>query len=257
EASLARSKTGALEVEKIVGATDYTAFLGNVGMSCIDMSFSGPYGVYHSQYDNYYWMSQIADVGFRYNTTMARLWAVLSWRIANADVLPMRYSGYAEEVGRYLEQMQERAARAGGKQIEFALAREASIRWRQSAEAFEAELQRRLSSDPPLSREVAGRIDTTLMGVERAMTEDSGLVRRPFFKHLIYAPQPSYREEVLPRIFEAIDDGRWEEIPGYEKELAAGFDRAAGLLDEARALLGEMTDVSRTESRSGARHGAH
>ena len=256
DASLARSTTGEVEVEKIVGATDYTAFLGNVGMSCIDMSFSGPYGVYHSQYDNYFWMSRIADPGFRYNTTMARLWGVLSWRIANADVLPMRYSGYASEVARYLEQMEERTVDKGAKKIELTVAREAAIRWQRSAESFEAQLQQHLSSDLPLAEQAASRIDALLIGVERAMTEDTGLLRRPFFKHLIYAPQPSYREEVLPRIFEAIDDGRWEAIPGYEKELAAGFDRAAGLLDEAGALLRKSANVSGAASPNDSSGGA-
>lgn len=257
DASLARSTTGEVEVEKIVGATDYTAFLGNVGMSCIDMSFSGPYGVYHSQYDNYFWMSRIADPGFRYNTTMARLWGVLSWRIANADVLPMRYSRYASEVQDYLEQMEQRALRKGEKEIELAVAREAAIRWQESAESFEAQLKERLSSDPPLPRKTASRIDKRLIGVERAMTESTGLLRRPFFRHLIYAPQPSYREEVLPRIFEAIDDGRWEAIATYEKELAAGFDRAARLLDEARTLLDKSKHVSRTNSSPVVQRGAH
>jgi N-acetylated-alpha-linked acidic dipeptidase len=257
DASLARSTTGEVEVEKIVGATDYTAFLGNIGMSCIDMSFSGPYGVYHSQYDNYFWMNRIADPGFRYNTTMARLWGVLSWRIANADVLPMRYSRYASEVQSYLEQMEQRARRKYEKEIELTAARQASIRWQESAESFEARLQQRLSSDPPLPRKTAGRIDELLIGVERAMTENTGLLRRPFFKHLIYAPQPSYREEVLPRIFEAIDDGRWEAIATHEKELAAGFERAAKMLDKARALLDRSTSVSGTRPRPVARRGAN
>jgi N-acetylated-alpha-linked acidic dipeptidase len=257
DASLARSETGEVEVEKIVGATDYTVFLGNVGMSCIDMSFSGPYGVYHSQYDNYFWMSQIADVGFRYNTTMARLWAVLSWRIANADVLPMRYSVYASEVGSYLEQMEQRAMDKSERKLGFALAREASLRWRESAASFEAELQQRLSSDSPLPRETAREIDERLMGVERALTQETGLLRRPFFKHLIYAPQPTYREEVLPRIFEAIDDGRWEAIPAYEKELATGFDRAAELLDEATALLRQSARVAAAGPGPAASSGAN
>jgi N-acetylated-alpha-linked acidic dipeptidase len=257
DASLARSTTGEVAVDKIVGATDYTAFLGNVGMSCIDMSFTGPYGVYHSQYDNYFWMSQIADRGFRYNTTMARLWSVLSWRIANTDVLPMRYSRYASEMAIYIEQMERRAMRKGEKEIKLTAARQASIRWRESAEAFEARLQQRLESDSPLSSKTASRIDERLMGVERAMTEDTGLLRRPFFKHLIYAPQPSYREEVLPRIFEAIDDGRWDAIPQYEKELVAGFDRAARLLDDARRLLEESTHLSGPNPGPAVQRGAH
>ncbi len=256
DASLTRSTTGEVEVEKIVGATDYTAFLGNVGMSCIDMSFSGDYGVYHSQYDNYFWMSRIADPGFRYNTTMARLWGVLSWRIANADVLPMQYSRYAAEVQSYLAQMEERARSKSEREIDLAAAREAALGWQRSAEAFETELQQRLSSDSALPRKTARRIDDLLIGVERAMTEDSGLLRRPFFKHLIYAPQPSYREEVLPRIFEAIDDGRWQAIPNYERELAAGFSRAAKQLDEARSLLGRSTSASAPNPQSDATRGA-
>ncbi|HEY5656438.1 MAG TPA: M28 family peptidase [Myxococcota bacterium] len=239
DAWVARSESGEAVVDKIVGATDYTAFLGNVGMSCIDMSFGGDYGVYHSQYDNYFWMSRIGDPGFRYNTTLARIWAILTWRVANADILPMRYSRYASEVAGYLEQMEERARIKGQREIRLDAARQASIRWRGAAEAFERDLQARLSSDAAIPEKRAAQINELLMGVERAMTEESGLVRRPFFRHLIYAPQPTYREEVLPRIFEAIDDGRWDAIPRYEKELAAGFGRAAEMLSRATSLLGE------------------
>jgi N-acetylated-alpha-linked acidic dipeptidase len=239
DAWVARSKSGEAEVSKIVGATDYTAFLGNVGMSCIDMSFAGSYGVYHSQYDNYFWMSRIADPGFRYNTTLARLWGILTWRLANADILPMRYSRYASEVASYLEQMEQRAEAKGGREIALDAARQASARWLAAAEAFEEDLQRRLSSDSALPEKRAARINELLIGIERAMTEDTGLLGRPFFKHLIYAPQPTYREEVLPRIFEAIDDGRWESIEPFEQELTAGFDRAAEMLEQARALLGD------------------
>lgn len=31
--------------------SDFTAFMDHVGVACIDMSFSGDYGVYHSVYD--------------------------------------------------------------------------------------------------------------------------------------------------------------------------------------------------------------
>jgi hypothetical protein len=88
-----------------------------------------------------------------------------------------------------------------------------------------------------LSRENRARFNALLMEVERTLTEDRGLKSRPFFKHLIYAPQPTYRDEVLPRIWEAIDAGAWDEIEGYEKELVAAFERAISLLDEARSVL--------------------
>ena len=37
------------------------------------MSFTGPYGVYHSIYDNHLWVSKFGDPGCRYHAVMTRL----------------------------------------------------------------------------------------------------------------------------------------------------------------------------------------
>jgi N-acetylated-alpha-linked acidic dipeptidase len=205
----------------------------------MDLGFDGPYGVYHSQYDNFFWMSRIGDPGFRYNTTMARLLGVLLWRMANVDILPMRYSSYARAVGEYCTEIEKKAA--SERPLKLAAAQAAAQRWEEAAENFESKLDAIMITDPGLTPEPTDdtlrRVNELLMQVERAMTEDGGLKSRPFFKHLIYAPQPTYRDELLPRIFEAIEAGEWEDIPGYERQLVAAFDRAAGLLNEATRLL--------------------
>jgi N-acetylated-alpha-linked acidic dipeptidase len=223
------------EVEIIVGATDYTAFQEHLGMSCIDMSFDGPYGVYHSQYDNYYWMSRIGDPGFRYNTTMARLMAVVVWRLANADVLPLRSSRYARAVLDHLEEIEKKAAPA--RTISLEAARASARRWEDAAKRLEDRIDQALRDPAAIDEGVRQRVNGLLMGIERAMTEEEGLKSRPFFKHLIYAPQPTYRKEVLPRIFEAIEAGDWSEIERYERQLVDAFDRASALATEAAALL--------------------
>jgi N-acetylated-alpha-linked acidic dipeptidase len=262
DAWAARSKDGVPAVSDIVGATDYTAFQENIGMSCIDMSFGGDYGVYHSQYDNYFWMSRIADPGFRYGATMARLWGLLAWRLADASILPMRYSAYARSVQTYLdrvETMSDQAA-AEGRQarpaapLRLVAARAAARRWQQAAEDFEAGLDRRTAGGAALPGPAARAVNDRLMQVERAMTEDEGLRGRPYFKHLIYAPQPTYREEVLPRIFEAIASGDRRSIPRHEAQLVAAFDRAAELLVQARDQLAGGTAVP--GGRSGIRQEA-
>ncbi len=86
------------------------------------------------------------------------------------------------------------------------------------------------------------------------MTEQEGLRGRPYFKHLIYAPQPTYREEVLPRIFEAIASGDRSSIPRHEMQLVAAFDRAAELLGQAREQLARASapDGGRSEGRQEA-----
>jgi N-acetylated-alpha-linked acidic dipeptidase len=258
DAWAARFPDGTPVVQKIVGATDYTAFQEHIGMSCIDMSFGGPYGVYHSMYDDYFWLSRIGDSGFRYNTTMARLWGIVAWRLANAAVLPMRYSRYARAVAGHIEEI-ERKAGAGpnpgappasgsrpgpGPAIRLDQARAAAGRWESAAVAFESRLDEIMGPDRGgtvggISPAAARAVNALLLEVERAMTEEEGLKGRPFFKHLIYAPQPTYREEVLPRLFEAIEAGEWDALPRYEGQLVTAFDRAASLLRRARAALNE------------------
>jgi N-acetylated-alpha-linked acidic dipeptidase len=225
-----RTPSSEPEVGTIVGATDYTAFQENVGMSVIDLSSNGPYGVYHSQYDNYFWMSRIADPGFLQNAALSRFLAVLLYRSANVELLPMRYSAYARAVLAHLDTVEKKAAPS--RKIQLSSAREAARLWEEKAQALETRMWGR-----ELSPENRARFNALLMEVERALTEDRGLKSRPFFKHLIYAPQPTYRDEVLPRIWEAIDARAWDEIGGYERELVTAFERAGSLLDEAAAVL--------------------
>jgi N-acetylated-alpha-linked acidic dipeptidase len=210
EAWAARSEDGRPHVEMIVGATDYTAFLEHLGMSCIDMSFGGPYGVYHSQYDSFTWLSRVGDPGFLYNVTMARLWGIVTWRLADAEILPLRYSEYAAALPAYLDAIEEKAGADGPIRLE--AARAAGARWHEAATRFESDLAGSASLSDSLSRDRIRKVNTLLLQISRSMTEKKGLQRRAFFKHLIYAPQPTYRPE-------------------------AAFERAAELLDQASSLL--------------------
>jgi hypothetical protein len=85
------------------------------------------------------------------------------------------------------------------------------------------------------------------MEIERAMIEDEGLASRPFYRHLIYAPQPTYREAVLPRIFESIESDDWEAIPRFEQQLVDAFNHAVTLVEEATDLLTPHTAGSAEE----------
>ena len=235
DAWAARFDSGTPEVQTIVGATDYTAFQENIGMSCIDLTSYGPYGVYHSQYDNYYWLSRIGDPGFRVNAAMSRFVGVLLWRLANLDLFPMRYSTYARKIIEHIEEIEKKAS--SQRSIRLDGARAAAQRWETAALAFERQLDQVLESGEPLALETVKPLNQLLLQVERAMTEEPGLETRPYYKHLIYAPQPTYRPETLPRIFEAIESEKWSEISRFESELVFAFDQAGELLKQAQALF--------------------
>jgi hypothetical protein len=80
-------------------------------------------------------------------------------------------------------------------------------------------------------------VNERLMEVERALVEPTGQEGRPFIRHLLVAPQPSYRSAYLPRIWDALDRDDRAAIPEHEAEIVAAFDRAAGILREATSLL--------------------
>ena len=123
----ARASGAEPRVETIVGATDYTAFQEYLGMTGIDIYLDGPYGVYHSQYDNYFRQSTIVDPGFAIGVGLSRLWGILAWRLAEVPVLPMRYTDYANATVGYIEAVE---AHAGSeKPIKLGAARAAAARW--------------------------------------------------------------------------------------------------------------------------------
>ncbi len=64
------------------------------------------------------------------------------------------------------------------------------------------------------------------MGEERALLNDDGLPGRPWFRHLIYAPLPSYEAETLPGQREALGGKNVEAAREEAKRLGASLDNA-------------------------------
>ena len=57
-----------------------------------------------------------------------------------------------------------------------------------------------------------------LLGLERSMLAEEGIPGRPWFRHLVYAPLPSYAAETLPGIREAVVAG---DLPRAKAQAAA------------------------------------
>ena len=81
--------------------SDYTAFLDHLGVPAVDVGFSGRYGVYHSVYDNFYWMEKFGDPEFLTHAMAARLYTVLAMRAAGAEVVPLKFVPYGEALRDY------------------------------------------------------------------------------------------------------------------------------------------------------------
>src|SRR5579862_2287212 len=106
---------GAVPVARLGSGSDFSSFFDYAGIPSIDVSFAGDYGVYHSLYDDFYWMKHFGDPTFVYHAALARILGTLALRLDEADVLPFDYSSYAAEINRMQAEVASRAAQQGGE----------------------------------------------------------------------------------------------------------------------------------------------
>jgi len=91
------------QINPIGSGTDHAVFLNHIGAPALDMSFSGDYGVYHSLYDNYYWMTHFGDPDMTYTAALARIWAHMVIELTCCPLLPFDFESYAQQLEDYLE----------------------------------------------------------------------------------------------------------------------------------------------------------
>jgi N-acetylated-alpha-linked acidic dipeptidase len=226
--ALPGASSAELVSNRLGSGSDYTVFLNFIGVPVLDMSFTGPYGVYHSAYDNHVWMSKFGDPGFRYHAAMTRLWGLMTLRLANADIVPLDYTPYASRIREFLDELAARARTMDPDAL--APARLAAGRFAAAADRMARGVDSTLRADAA-DRARAAAITSALIATERALTDHDGIPGRPWYRHLIYAPKATYAPEVLPGLAEAIDAGDRERLADQVKRLAAALDHAAAILN--------------------------
>lgn len=209
--------------------SDYTAFLQHLGVPSSDISSSGPYGVYHSAFDNFAWFKKFGDPEFVYEQEMARVFGLEAVRMADADVLPYDYEEYGREVGAYVEVARKRAAdKFGAKAIDFGAVNAAARHF----ESAGVKILARQKSPP----QDVSRLNQELLGAERALLLPQGLPHRPWYRHVIFAPgeYTGYAAVVIPGVNEALDRGDSERARQQLAALATALENAARTLEGSR-----------------------
>jgi N-acetylated-alpha-linked acidic dipeptidase len=223
--STAKSKEP--EVTTRLGSgSDYTVFLNFLGVPVADLTFDGPYGVYHSIYDSFTWVDRVGDPGYYYHAAMGRYWAVAALTLSECDYVPLDYAAYAREVQNYLDETAE-AAQKRKIELDFTTAREAARAWEKNGQAA---LDAARTAVERGDKARVERIHQGLMKVERALLDPEGLAGRPWFKHLIYAPRPTYKAMVLPALTEAIEAGDGPRARAELARLARALNRATAAI---------------------------
>jgi N-acetylated-alpha-linked acidic dipeptidase len=223
-------------VENELGSgSDYTVFLNFLGVPVASMGFNGPYGVYHSQYDDLYWMEHFGDPGYRYMTAMVEVWGRLGLRLANADVIPYDFRPYTSTVGSFVDGLRE----VPGLEEELDLTAVATAvdEWRQAAESLHQKTEKALTREGEIEAGSFVDLNSALLTVERELLLADGIPDRPWFKHALYAPRYTYAAMSLPGVREAAEAGNWELARSQLEALLGRLQAAAAATREAAALV--------------------
>jgi N-acetylated-alpha-linked acidic dipeptidase len=215
-----------VRVGDLGSGSDYNPFLQHLGVPSTDIGSEGPYGVYHSVFDNYNWFIKFADPTFVYEQQQARVFGLEILHMADADVLPYDYQLYGREIISYIETAQRHASEHK-LAINFAPALAAAHRF---AEAGTAVRSRQLL--PPAN---TTDLNQALRTAEEDLLNPNGLPRRSWYKHTIYAPGEftGYAAVVIPGVNEAIDAPDVSRANEQLVILTDALNRAAATLEAA------------------------
>ena len=236
-----------LRLGALGSGSDYTAFLDHLGIASLDLRFGGEGGggSYHSIYDSVDHYTRFVDPGFAYGVALVKTAGRVMLRLADAETLPFSFPASAEAIAGYAKEVEKLADDLRKETDERnRLIREK--RFEAAADPTQTYVPPKLQDPVPpidfgaLKKAVekltagakAAKVVERSFLAERALTRPEGLPRRPWFKHLIYAPgfYTGYGVKTLPGVREALEERDWEEARRQIQAAAEAIERYAQAL---------------------------
>jgi N-acetylated-alpha-linked acidic dipeptidase len=264
-----------LRIDALGSGSDYSPFLQHAGIPALNLSFGGldaSDGIYHSIYDDYFHFTTFLDTDFAYGRALAQTVGSLVIRFADAEVLPFQFTNLADTVQTYVTELQsllrdrQAETRENNRQIEegvftaladmrrprrqpvvesvppainFAPLENAAAQLTQAAERYRRSLD---GSRSRLTPEIIRTINKALIQSERQLTDDAGLPRRPWYRHLLYAPgyYTGYAVKTMPGVREAIEEKNYAEAEREVLRVAEALSRETALINELTSTLDQL-----------------
>ncbi|HEX3989051.1 MAG TPA: transferrin receptor-like dimerization domain-containing protein [Verrucomicrobiae bacterium] len=267
---------GDLQLDALGSGSDYTGFLDFVGVPSLNVEFHGESheeGVYHSIYDDFYWYTHFADTNFGFGKALSQTIGDTVLRLADAEVIPYEFNDLSGTVAKYAEDLQnvlkhkqeeieERnleiedgvfaaisdpqhpkgppEVEATPPEINFAPLENSVKTLTAAGKRFQkADAAAQAKFGDSANAAVVAELNGILLQAERSFLDPAGLPRRPWYKHLLYAPgvYAGYGSKTLPGVREGIEMGRYDEAEKEIVRVAKALDTESKLLDSATKVL--------------------
>jgi N-acetylated-alpha-linked acidic dipeptidase len=246
--------------------SDYSSFIQHAGIPALNLGYGGEGsgGEYHSVYDSYYDFTTFKDPGFKYEVTLAQTAGRAVLRMANAEVLPFDFThlyqtidGYSNELQSLLDKTRK-STELENKMIsthDYAVGEDPTKKWilptakpevpfldfsplqnalqdlKRSADSL-----KKIFSEKIKENSTAEEFNKSLYQAEQQLLSETGLPRRTWYKHTIYAPgyYTGYGVKTMPGIREAIEQREWKEAQEQIVIDAKAIEKLADYLNSAQ-----------------------
>jgi N-acetylated-alpha-linked acidic dipeptidase len=231
---------GSGEINPIGSGSDHTVFLNHICAPALDMSFGGDYGVYHSMYDDYYWMSHFGDPGMVYTAALAKIWAHQAVDLSSALFLPLDMENYALALRKYLA---EWAQQFDPSKKKIGPLMSLIEEMQKKAGRVNPYLFGSIGLKSEVAEEQVQKVNALLLGMERNFILSPGIPGRDWFKHLVFGARYTYAVLLLPELTEAAEANNKNGVSQALLHLEEALKKVNRDLGEMAALLGLSQDL--------------
>ncbi|MEJ7674733.1 MAG: transferrin receptor-like dimerization domain-containing protein [Chitinophagaceae bacterium] len=251
-----------LRLDALGSGSDFSSFLQHLGIPSLDLGYGGENsgGEYHSIYDSYDNYVRFKDPGFYYGVTLSQTAGRVALRMANADVLPFDFkhlyttvNDYTKELIDLLQQTKENTEienqliklnhysiaadptktfivpkpKEEVPYLDFSPLQNALSSLQKSSELLSKEWNKAVTTNS--NHDV---LNKALYQAEQQLLTTTGLPRRGWYKHTLYAPgfYTGYGVKTLPGIREAIEQRNWKEAQEQINIAAQALNRLSSNL---------------------------
>jgi N-acetylated-alpha-linked acidic dipeptidase len=232
-----------LKLDALGSGSDYSSFIQHAGIPSLNLGFGGEDegGEYHSIYDSYSLYEKFKDPGFQYGVTLAETAGHAILRMADADGLPFDFSHLFKTIDTYSNdlitllkterentELENQIINSGGYSVgedptkgyhvplvkpevpylDFSPLQNALRQLGNSVDSLNIVFQKNIRENS-----VSLAFSQSLHRAEQQLLNDTGLPRRAWYKHTLYAPgsYTGYGVKTMPGIREAIEQRNWTE----------------------------------------------
>ncbi|HEY1484356.1 MAG TPA: transferrin receptor-like dimerization domain-containing protein, partial [Candidatus Acidoferrum sp.] len=229
--------------------------------------------IYHSIYDDFYWYTHFSDTDFVYGRALSQAGGTAMMRLADADLLPLQFTDFADDVKMYVHEVEKFATQQRediqekNRKIDEGMygatddPRETWVTPKkedvpphlnfapldnavEQLERSAAEYQKALEQVSANGGAILGTASLTnlnalLIQSEHKLTTSEGLPGRFWYKHELYAPgtYTGYAAKAIPAVREGLEQKRWKEAEDAAARVAGVLQNEAQLISAAASQL--------------------